>query len=753
MRITLRLVFSLVVVVTLVVFLFAFVQVRQEKSRLSEELERRAAILAESLKESVEPLVEKGPSKNLQRIVEKFGNRERLSGVAVYDSQGNPLAMTPSLASQLKTAPAALSAALNGDIDVGGFESPDDRTMHFYAVPLHDQESITGALMMVHDAGYIQARLSQVWRDNFYRLSIHALLVALTTLLVVRWSIMGPIAKIADWMKQLRMGEAGEPSALVKTDLFDPLTREITYMAKSLLSARAAAEEEARLRQAAEALWTQERLREHVRTRLQDKPLFLVSNREPYMHVRKGNRIECVVPASGLVTALEPVLRACEGTWIAHGSGDSDIEVADPRGKLRVPPEEPRYTLKRVWLTKDEENGYYYGFANEGLWPLCHIAHTRPIFRSEDWSYYQQVNEKFARALLEELEGTEEPCVLIQDYHFALLPRLIKKRRPDARVALFWHIPWPNPESFGICPWQRELLHGMLGADLIGFHIQFHCNNFLETVDRTLESRIDWEHFAVEREGHSTRVSCFPISIAFSDTAHALPGEKTSPPGKETLLKELGVKARFLGVGVDRIDYTKGIMERFRGIDRFLEKHPDYQGRFTFVELGAPSRTLIKRYHDLVAEVEAMAERINWRFQTKEWKPIVFLKKHHSHEEIEPFYKAADVCLVTSLHDGMNLVAKEYAASREDERGVLILSQFAGASRELRDALIINPYDTEQMAEAIRYALEMSQDEQQSRMQRMRETLKSHNIYRWAANLVAELAQIRLDQKPITKIT
>jgi trehalose 6-phosphate synthase len=751
MRITFRLIFSLIVVVTLVVALSTFLQARQEEQRLNEELERRSAILAESLRETVEPLLERGPSKNLQRIVEKFGNRERLWGVAVYDPQGRPLAVTPSIASRFQVPPAIFEESLSRNTGVESFESLNDTRVHLYTLPLNREEGVSGVLVIIHDASYIQARLSQVWRNNFFRLSVHAVVIALTTLLVVRWSIVGPIAKMADWMKRLRTGETEAPPAFRKTDLLDPLAREITHMAKSLWVARTAAEEEARLRLAAESLWTPDRLKEHIRTQLQDRPLFVVSNREPYMHVRKGNRTECIVPASGLVTALEPVLCACGGTWIAHGSGEADLEVVDPRGRIRVPPEEPQYTLRRVWLTKEEEQGHYYGFSNEGLWPLCHIAHTRPIFRSEDWAYYQKANERFALAVLEELEGVEKPCVLIQDYHFALLPRLIKAKRPDARIAIFWHIPWPNPESFGICPWRRELLHGMLGADLIGFHIQFHCNNFLETVDRTLESRIDWEHFAVEREGHTTWVKPFPISISFPQTAPFPAGEKPLPSGKETLLKELGVIADRLGVGVDRIDYTKGILERFRAIERFLEKYPDYQGRFTFVEMGAPSRTLIKRYHDLVGEVEAMAERINWRFKTKEWRPIVLLKKHHSHQEIEPFYKAADVCLVTSLHDGMNLVAKEYVAAREDEKGVLILSQFAGASREFRDALLVNPYDTEQVAEAIRYALEMDADEQAGRMKRMRETLKGNNVYRWAANLVAEMAQIRLDQKQTTK--
>lgn len=747
MRISFRLIVSLVIVVTAVVFVSAFLQVRQEKGRLNDELERRAGILAESMQETVEPLLAKGSSKNLQRIVDRFGNRERLSGVAVYDAAGHPLAVTESLSSLLQSPPKVAADALEHDEGMGGLERVGNKTLHLYAVPLHPTEGPAGTLVIVHDASYIQDRLSDVWRHNLMRLFIHALLVSVTTLLVVRWNIVGPIAKIAEWSKKLRMGENNEPSGVLKTDLFAPLTREITHMAQSLLTARAAAEEEARLRQSAESLWTPERLKEHLRTRLQDKPLFVISNREPYMHVRKGNRIEPIVPASGLVTALEPVLQASGGTWIAHGSGEGDMEAADQNGKLRVPPDDPRYTLKRVWLTKEEEDGYYYGFSNEGLWPLCHIAHTRPLFRTDDWAHYQEVNKKFADSALEEMEGTAEPCVLIQDYHFALLPRLIKEKRPDARVALFWHIPWPNPESFGICPWQRELLHGMLGADLVGFHIQFHCNNFLETVDRSLESRINWEQFAVDRKGHTTWVKPFPISIAFSQVSPVLTGDKSGSITKEAILKDLGVKAQFIGVGVDRLDYTKGILERFRGIERFLEKYPRYQGAFTFVEIGAPSRTLIKRYHDLVAEIEAEADRINWRFKTKDWRPIVLLKKHHSHEEIRPFYKLADVCLVTSLHDGMNLVAKEFVASREDEQGVLVLSQFAGASRELQDALLINPYDTEQLAEAIRYALEMDTNDKKVRLQRMRETLKNYNIYRWAARLVGELAQIRIEKE------
>ena len=440
------------------------------------------------------------------------------------------------------------------------------------------------------------------------------------------------------------------------------------------------------------------------------------------------------------------MLNACDGTWIAHGSGDADAEVVDAQDRLRVPPDDPHYTLRRVWLSKQEEEGYYYGFANEGLWPLCHIAHTRPIFRASDWQHYQEVNRKFTDAVLEEIKDTPNPVILVQDYHFVLLPRLIKEKRPDARVAIFWHIPWPNPEAFGICPWQRQLVDGLLGADLIGFHIQSHCNNFLQTVDRAVESRVDWEHFSVLRQDHRTMVRPFPISVDLTDDE---PGEGDNHGltylERASLMRQLGVEATFLGIGVDRVDYTKGILERFLAIERFLEKYPTYQRKFTFVQIGAPSRTHIKRYHDLLGEVEAEADRINWRFQSGKWKPIVFMKRQHSHIEIAPYYRAADLCLVTSLHDGMNLVAKEFLAARSDDRGVLILSQFTGAARELRDALLVNPYDIDQTAEAIRVALEMEPEEEHLRVQRMRRIIKDRNIYRWAVNLITELCEVRLD--------
>jgi trehalose-6-phosphate synthase len=466
----------------------------------------------------------------------------------------------------------------------------------------------------------------------------------------------------------------------------------------------------------------------------------VVSNREPYMHVRSGKEIKCIVPASGMVTAMEPILKACGGLWIASGSGDADRETVDEHDKVMVPPYEDKYTLRRIWLTKEQEDHYYYGFSNEGLWPLCHIAHTRPVFRKEDWDYYCEVNQIYANAVLEEIRDKEEPFILVQDYHFALLPMLIKKERPDAKVAIFWHIPWPNPESFGICPWQKDLLSGMLGADLIGFHTQYHCNNFLETVNNSLESRVIWESFSVKIGNQMTVVKPFPISISFTLKDFEPANEQTFTAAE--ILKQLGINAEYMGVGVDRIDYTKGLTEKFLAIERFLEKNPEYINKFTFVQVAAPSRSLLKSYADTISAVENEVNRINWKFKNRNWQPIILLKKHHSHEEIFPLYKAADFCMVSSLHDGMNLVAKEFVAARNLNTGVLILSRFAGASQELHGAIIVNPYDIEQAADAIKIALEMPKEQQQHKMKQMRRMIVGHNVYAWAASILRSMASI-----------
>jgi alpha,alpha-trehalose-phosphate synthase [UDP-forming] len=744
---SLRLIVTLVLGITLVSVPSSYYEVQVEDHDLRRDLGRRAALLGESLTSNVERSLGQGAPRDLQPLVERFGNREHLAGIAVYDVLGNRIAVTPALTELIGSEAPAVVRAVADNRGQGEFTRAGTASIHIYALPLHNREGqIEGGLAIVHDTGYIGTQTRHVWRETFFRVLAEMVLIALVTLLILRWSLSGPIARAAQWMRALRTGRASaRHSAIPDWDVFQPLAREVATFAESLKHARSAAETEAQLREAAESVWTAERLAVHVRSKLGNSRLVAVSNREPYFHTRRGRSLEVVVPASGLVTALEPVLKACDGTWIAHGSGDADQETVDHNDRLRVPPDDPRYTLHRIWLSREEEEGYYYGFANEGLWPLCHIAHTRPLFRASDWRYYQEVNRKFAEAAMEETKDNEQPVLLVQDYHFALLPPMIKQARPDARVAIFWHIPWPNPEAFDICPWQRELLDGLLGADLIGFHVQAHCNNFLQTVDRALESQINWEHFTVTRADHRTLVRPFPISVDFNE--FETPGTATPSADSEraAVLKQHGVEAIFMGVGVDRVDYTKGIPERFLAIERLLEQYPTFQQEFTFVQIAAPSRTHIKRYHDLLDEVEAEANRINQRFQTANWRPIVFLKRQHSHHEIQRYYRAADVCMVTALHDGMNLVAKEFLAARHDEDGVLILSRFTGAARELRDALLVNPYDVDGTADAIRQALAMDPDERKLRIQRMRKFVSEHNIYRWAGNLIAELCDVRTD--------
>jgi alpha,alpha-trehalose-phosphate synthase [UDP-forming] len=723
---------------------FAFYQVSAEKRGLQQELDRRATAMAAGLLDAVEPALSGGAIADLRRIAQRFNSDDRVLGIAIYDRSGTPLAVTARVA-ELVHASDAFALAQDHRQGIGKLVRAGATPLYAFAMPVYTDQQLLGVLALVQDASEIDAPGARVIRDMLWHGVVQAMLIVVS-LMIIRSSVAGQIQHAAAWIRSVHAGKRAPSSLLSLGAVFRPLAREVTDLARSLDAARAAAEHEAQLRDASESRWTAERLRVSVRGKLQNSPLFVVANREPYMHVLSENGVSVLVPASGLVTAIEPVLLACAGTWIAHGSGNADRTVTDVHDRLQVPPDQPRYTLRRVWLTDNEEKGYYQGFANEGLWPLCHIAHTRPIFRPDDWQQYQAVNHRFADAVLEEMADSEQPVVLVQDYHFALLPRLLKERRPDTRVAIFWHIPWPNSEAFGICPWQRELLDGLLGADLIGFHTQFHCNNFLETVERSLESRVEWERFSVRRNGHSTSVRPFPISVACVGRSTEADRSTSSESQRVELLQRLGVDATSLGVGVDRVDYTKGIIERFQGLERCFERFPEYRGRFTFAQIAAPSRTDISRYADLLREVDAEADRINRKFQTRSWQPIVLLKRHHSHEEIARYYRAADLCLITSLHDGMNLVAKEFVASRDDEQGVLILSTFAGASHELSDAIIVNPYDIDQIADAIHRALEMSPEERTSRMQRMRHVVAEHNVYRWAGSLIAELCDIRVEK-------
>jgi trehalose 6-phosphate synthase len=746
MRLTSRLSLSLIFAVAAVSVAFAYYQIRAQSRGMERDLERQSLMLAESLGRAAEPLVANHSYSDLQRLVDKFRDRETVAGVAVYGIDGTPLATTSGLAAILERNPPAVARALQAGWASGDFFQTPTGRMHIVAVPLLKGTSIRGALAIVHDASYIDTRTAALWGRSLVAIGVQTVVIVGIVLLSVRLSIGRPIRHMTQWMRELRTGNA-TPATQPPGD-FEPLAVEASKLASSLSAARAAAEEEARLRESADATWTTERLRIFVENRLGGTRLFAVSNREPYEHRHGQNGIEHKMPASGLVTGLEPILRACDGVWIAQGTGDADRATVDAFDHVRVPPDHPQYTLRRVWLTREEERGFYYGFANEGIWPLCHIAHTRPVFRADDFRHYRDVNHKFAEALLEEIAPESNPVILVQDYHFALLPRMIKERRPDARVAIFWHIPWPNPEAFGICPWQRELLEGLLGADLIGFHIQQHCNNFMETVDAALEARTEWERFGVTRNGHHTLVRPFPISVAMS--AGSQPSEPAELPHIEraSLLEAHGIRAAHMGIGVDRIDYTKGIPERFRGVEAFLDTNPGYRGQFTFVQIASPSRTEIERYHDLIQEVEREADRINRRFQTSSWRPILLLRRQHSHQEILPYYRTADLCMVTSLHDGMNLVSKEFVAARDDEQGMLILSRFTGACHELADALLVNPYDTVELANAIRHALEMSPRECRARMQRMRAVVRERNIYRWAGNLIGELCAVRTELEP-----
>src|SRR6201987_177354 len=749
MRTTLKLVLPLAISVLCVSIVYTIYQVRTERHNLRNDLSHRSAVLAENLQESLESSPGRANDRSLNHIFERYGQREPLLGVAVYDVTGKAIAITPGLSSTFATRPALASRAVQLDAGVADFPSVNGQPLHISAVPLHYNGEVNGSLIVVYDTGFIESRLGHTLRDSLVNTLVQTLLISAFAFLLVRWTFASPLAKMAKWLRTLRAGSPSEtPPTLPQGEIFDQLHNEVRHLAHDLTSARAAAREEAQLRETQSSLWTPDRLRVSLESKLHGDALFVVSNREPYMHVfnEGDNAIRVIVPASGLVTALEPVLQACHGTWVAHGSGSADREVVAEPDHIEVPPHLPSYTLRRVWLSEEEDRGYYEGFSNEGLWPLCHIAHTRPLFRPEDWLFYQRINRRFADVVLDEMAGTQSPILLVQDYHFALLPRMVKEARPDVRVAVFWHIPWPNPEAFGICPWQRELVEGLLGADLVGFHVQTHCNNFLQTVDRALEALTDWARFAVSRQGHVTRVRPYPISFPFPQEGQSAHIIRITGEGRAALSAELGIEASLLGVGVDRVDYTKGIIERFRGIERFLELHPSSQRRFSFVEIGAPSRTDIPRYRQFLDEVIAESECINARFQSGRWKPIVLLKRHHSHEEIERFFRAASLCMVTSLHDGMNLVAKEFIATRDDNRGALILSTFTGAAHELTDALLVNPYDIDQMASAIHQALEFDESEQAARMSRMRSIVREQNVFRWAANLISDLVEIRVEK-------
>jgi trehalose 6-phosphate synthase len=582
---------------------------------------------------------------------------------------------------------------------------------------------------------FVERRSSDTKRYIFYLFVALTGVISLITVTIAQLSFKG----LVRGMRGLLRGEGLlKPLSQIKSRELLPLAKDLRALIRDL-------EQDRRVKDENQIAWNAKTLKTILNEDLAGDEVLIVSNREPYIHVNRGKTIEIQVPASGLVTALEPIMRACSGTWIAHGSGSADRQVVDKDDHVQVPPEHPSYQIRRVWLTKEQETGYYYGFSNEGLWPLCHIAHTRPTFRTEDWAQYVEVNEKFAKAVIEEAK-TDDPVILVQDYHLALAPKLIRDKLPKATIITFWHIPWPNPEAFGICPWREEILAGLLGSSIIGFHTRFHCNNFVETVDRFLEARIDQETSTISFGGKLTTVKSYPISIEWPPRWLKKQNSVLDCRAKVREMHRLKNEVS-IGIGVDRLDYTKGIIERFMAVERLFELHPEWVGKFTFVQIAAPSRSSIEQYQLFETQVRALATKINRKYGTESYEPISLKVEHHEPEQVFEYYRGSDVCMVTSLHDGMNLVAKEFVASRDDERGVLILSQFTGAARELPEAIVVNPYNIDQCASALQIALSMPLSEQRDRMRSMRGLVQEFNVFRWAGRMLMDAARMRKRQR------
>ncbi len=733
----------ILIIASVVFTVYGVIQVRLEEERLQDDLQRKAKSVAESIEVTTSYIFSNNDLKSAKRLVESFQKRERLQGCVLYNMDGQVLAITERIAEWQQKDKPYLQDIITTKTPRGLVEQFKEYSFYSYILPVvGEEDNVLGLVEVVYDTSYMFTQIAESWRRISFTLIILIFSIALIAGLIQWRMFILPVMRLTDWFHHFQKGETDVQHPIKEKGDIGKLASEVEQVALSLRVARRSLSNDAAARLQKEDIWTESKLRDLVHAKLGDNAFFVVSNREPYMHVidEATGIVKCIRPASGVVTAIHPILCACGGTWVAHGAGNADRKFVNSKDKLGIPPEDNRYILKRVWLTKEEEDGYYYGFSNEGLWPLCHNTHARPIFTENDWQIYKKVNQKFCDSLLEELPA-KSPFVFIQDYHFTLLGKMIKEKRPDATVALFWHIPWPNPEAFSICPYRKEILDGMLGCDLIGFHIQNHCNNFLDTANKLLESRVDTEKFSVSRLGRETFVRAFPISI--DGHLDSYRPEADIEKAMQTIRKEFELEGKIVAVGVDRLDYTKGIIERILAIDRFLEKYPQYKKKFVFIQIGAPSRTHIKRYHDLMAEIDELIEKKNWKHMDGNWKPIIYLKRHFAPEEIAPYYALGDVCIVSSLDDGMNLVAKEYIAAKEDLSGVLVLSQFTGASRELTDALLINPYSVEEFSDVIKCAIEMPKDEKRIRMEKMRQIIMENNIYRWAGNIITDLVALK----------
>ena len=467
--------------------------------------------------------------------------------------------------------------------------------------------------------------------------------------------------------------------------------------------------------------------------------LIVLANRAPMKVTRTPEgRLSVKRSASGLVTALEPLVARCSGTWVAHGASIDGHGCVDRRDGLHVPPASPQYRLRYVRLPDDEHRGYYYGFANEGLWPLCHAVGVPPVFRSDDFRMYHRANARFAAAVVDETDDTS-PLVLVQDYHFALAPRMLRRRLALSTIVSFWHIPWPAVRVFARCPWRAALLDGLLASDIVGLQTPEDCRNFLDAAEVYLDADVDRVDSEVTFQGHTTRVRPYPVGVEWSNrTVDALP-----PPAvcRQRVLRDLRLPEDVrLGVGVDRLDYTKGINEKFLAVERLLERETALRGRFVFVQVAEPSRDCLPAYRAARAELVATGQRINARFGSGEYKPIVVLERHHEPAEVYRLYRAADLCYVGSLHDGMNLVAKEFVCARTDLLGVLVLSRRAGAARQLREALLVDPYEIDRSADALAEALRMPETEQARRMRQLRTNVSTYDSHWWAEQMLRDAA-------------
>jgi trehalose 6-phosphate synthase len=727
MRLSLR--FILPLAITLAAIAYAVIPLvdRFTLQWFVRDLDIRTSLITNTIQEPLHELVREGSRTKVLRFFDRILQDERLFAMGFCDPGRKMIYRTAAFPGSISCAESRIEAAAGGRQLVDLERGPIHVSIH----RVESEGDAYGYLVLVHDMSFVQRRSDDTKKYVFYLFAAIAAIVSLVTVVIAEISWRGWVAGLKALM---RVEAFGRGEAKVRLPEMRPVVRDLQALMRDLESERKARDE-------SQINWSAKTLRAVLRNDLKGEEVLIVSNREPYIHVRRNDRIEVQRPASGLVTALEPVMRACSGTWIAHGSGNADRETADPSDHVSVPPEHPAYRIRRVWLSKEEEAGYYYGFSNSGLWPLCHIAHTRPIFRTSDWNAYVTVNRRFAEAVVREAK-TADPIVLVQDYHFALLPRMIRERLPEATVITFWHIPWPNAEAFGICPWREAIIDGILGSSILGFHTQFHCNNFIDAVDRYVEARIDRETFTISYGGDQTAVRRYPISIEWPLQSGTM--LKPIAECRADVRRRNGLAAdTVIAVGADRLDYTKGILERFLAVERFLEIEPEWIGKFVFVQIAAPSRSSIDEYQNFDARVRALARRINDRFANKRHEPILLKIEHHEPDEIYEYLRAAEVCVVSSLHDGMNLVAKEFVAARDDERGVLILSQFTGASRELPEALIVNPYNIDQCAAALKAALAMPETEQRDRMRSMRGLVQEFNVFRWAGRMLLDAGQMR----------